>query len=90
MGKETVLFSSEEKINSQQAAAFLHQLADKIAERQVVLRQGDNELVLVLPDQLVLELKVEEELKSGREKRTLEIELEWFEGGEAEGSVTLG
>jgi amphi-Trp domain-containing protein len=90
MGKETVLFSSEERTDTQQAAAFLRQLADKIAARQVILRQGENELVLVLPDQLVLELKVEEELKSGREKRTLEIEFEWFEGGEAEGPVTLG
>jgi amphi-Trp domain-containing protein len=89
MAKETVLFSSEERTDSQQAAAFLHQLADKIAQRQVVLRQGDNELVLVLPDQLVLELKVEEELKSGREKRTLEIEFEWFEGDAAQGSVSL-
>jgi amphi-Trp domain-containing protein len=90
MGKETVLFSSEERTDSQQAAAFLRQLADKIAARQVILRQGENELVLTLPDHLILELKVEEELKGGKEKRTLEIEFEWIEGSVSEGPVTLG
>jgi amphi-Trp domain-containing protein len=90
MAKETVLFSSEERTNSQQAAAFLRQLADKIASGTVILRQGDNELVLNLPDHLILELKVEEEVKSGREKRTLEIEFEWLEGDAAQGPVSLG
>lgn len=90
MGKETVLFSSEERTDTQQAAAFLRQLADKIAARQVILRQGENELVLTLPDHLILELKVEEELKGGKEKRTLEIEFEWLEGGAAQGPVSLG
>jgi len=90
MGKETVLFSSEERTDSQRAAEFLRQLADKIAARQVILRQGDNELVLALPDHLILELKVEEEMKAGKEKRTLEIEFEWVEGCSAEGPVSLG
>jgi amphi-Trp domain-containing protein len=90
MGKETVLFSSEERTDIQKAAAFLRQLADKIAGRQVIFRQGENELVLIQPDHLILELKVEEELKSGREKRTLEIEFEWVEGDAAQGPVSLG
>lgn len=90
MGNETVLFSSEERVSAQQAAEFLRQLADKIVARQVILRQGESELVLTLPDQLVLELKVEEELKAGKGKRTLEIELEWMEGEPSQSPVALG
>jgi hypothetical protein len=29
-------------------------------------------------------------MKAGKEKRTLEIEFEWVEGGSAEGPVSLG
>lgn len=89
MGKETVLFASEERTDTQQAAELIRQLAEKIALKQVILRKGENQLVLNLPERLVLEIKVEEELKGDREKRSLEIELEWVEG-EGDAPVSLG
>lgn len=90
MARETVLFSSEERTDSQRVAAFLHQLADRIIAREIILRHGDRELALTLPGHLVLELKVEEELKEAGKKRSLEIEIEWVEGGAAQGPVSLG
>ena len=90
MGKEIVLFKSEERKDLGSVVTFLHQLADKLAENQVILRQGSEEIVIDVPDNVVLELKVEEEDKKGKMKRTLEVEIEWIEGDESGGVVTLG
>ena len=90
MGKEIVIFKSEERKDLASVVAFLHQLADKLAKNQVVLRQGSAEIVVDIPDNVILELKVEEEDKKGKLKRTFEIEIEWIEGDESGGIVTLG
>jgi amphi-Trp domain-containing protein len=90
MGKEIVLFKSEERKDLASVVTFLHQLADKLAKNQVILRQGSEEIVVDIPDNVVLELKVEEEDKKGKIKRTLEVEIEWIEGDESGGAVTLG
>lgn len=90
MAKEVVLFQSEEKQNLQSAADFLHQLADKLAQGQVVLRQGNQEVVLDIPHNIVLELKAEEEAKKRKTQRSLEVEIEWIVGDESGGAVTLG
>ena len=89
MGKEIVLFKSEERKDLASVVAFLHQLADKLAENQVILRQGSTEIVVNIPDNVILELKVEEEDKKGKMKRTLEVEIEWIEGDESGGVVSL-
>ena len=90
MGKEIVLFKSEERKDLASVVAFLHQLADKLAENQVILRQGSEEIVIDVPDNVVLELKVEEEDKKGKMKRTLEVEIEWIDGDDSGGAVSLG
>jgi amphi-Trp domain-containing protein len=90
MGRETILFSSEEKKDLQSVAAFLHQLADKLAGNQVILRQGADEIVVDIPNNVVLEIKVEEELKKNKTQQSLEIEIEWNVGEEAPGGVELG
>jgi len=90
MSKEIVLFSSEEKKDLQSVAAFLHQLADKLAQNQVILHKGGEEIKLEISNNVVLELKVEEEAKKGMTKRTFEIEIEWIDGDESGGTVTLG
>ena len=90
MGREIVLFKSEEKKDLPSVATFLRQLADKLDGNRVVLRQGTQEIVLDIPNNVVLELKAEEEDKKGKMKRTLEVEIEWIEGDESGGAVTLG
>ena len=90
MGKEIVLFSTEEKSDRASVAAFLRQLADKVAEGRVVLISGAEELVLDLPQNLVLEIKAEEEAKKNKVKHSLEVEIEWIPGDEGGGGVTLG
>lgn len=90
MGKEIVLFKSEERKSIQSVAEFLHQLADKLAENKIILRRGAEEIQVNIPDNVILELKVEEETKKGKTQHSLEIEIEWIEGDESGGVVTLG
>ena len=90
MAKEIVLFKSEERKDLQSVSAFLNRLADRLAHNQVILRRGVEELALDIPNNVVLEIKVEEEDKKGKTKRTLEIEIEWIDGDDSGGAVTLG
>ncbi len=79
---ETVLFKSETKKDVHAVADFLHQLADKIAAQEVVLKQGADELKLIIPSTVVFELKVKEKTKPTKPqvKKVFEVELEWLEG----------
>ncbi len=89
MGKEKVLFSSEEKRSRSDVAAFLRALAEKLETGKVVLQQGEQSLALDIPGNLTLEIKAEEEDKRTKTKYSLEVELEWYPGEKA-GGVTLG
>ena len=87
MGMEKVLFKSEEKKSAAEAAAILRTIADKVEEGKLLLKQGNSECSLSIPSSLVVEIKVEEELKR-KLKRSLEIEIEWIEG-EDQGEVQI-
>jgi amphi-Trp domain-containing protein len=72
-------------------AAFLQQLADKIGEGHVVLRQGQQEVTLDLPQNLVLEIQVEDEDKKSKGiQHSLEIEIKWFDDDGSSGPLQLG
>lgn len=83
---EEILFKSEEPKTRSDAASFLRQLADKVEAGSVTLRQGDAEQRVDIPQRLVLETKLEREVKRGGEKMSLEVELEWRPGGPEGGS----
>ncbi len=82
---EVVLFKSEEKKSISEVAAILRQIADKVERGEVVLTRGSEEVRLKIPSNVTLELKVEEETKRVT-KKSLEIEIEWPEGADDEGS----
>lgn len=91
MGKETRLFKSEERKNRSDVSTFLHHLADKVEEGQVLLRQGQEEITLNLPHNLILEIQVEDEDKKRKGiQHSLEIEIKWFDDGSVGGSLELG
>lgn len=91
MGREKRLFKSEEKKNRTDVSAFLHQLADKIGEGQVILRQGQEELSLEVPHNLILEIQVEDEDKKRKGiQHSLEVEIKWFDSDAAGGPLELG
>jgi amphi-Trp domain-containing protein len=90
MGKETRLFKSQERRNRAEVSGFLHQLADRLEEGTVTLRQGEEELILELPHNLVLEIQVEDEDKKRKGiQHSLEIEIKWFDDDAAGGPLEL-
>ena len=89
MGRETVLFKSEEKKASSDIANTLRQIADKIDDGTMILKQGSEEITLEFPKNMVLELKIEEEQGKKRLKKSFEIELEWIIGEEQSDGATI-
>jgi len=91
MGREVRLFKSEERKDRSEVSRFLHHLADKVAEGDVVLSHGREELSLSLPSNVILEVQAEDEEKGARgTQHSLEVEIKWFdEGDEGEGTLEL-
>ncbi|NBD34533.1 MAG: amphi-Trp domain-containing protein, partial [Chloroflexi bacterium] len=61
--KKRILFKSKERRDLQSVSAFLHQLADKLAEGEVLLRQGADEVSIAVPGNLRMSLKAKEKVK---------------------------
>jgi amphi-Trp domain-containing protein len=90
MGKEIKLFKSEEPKNRSEVSAFLHQIADKIEEGNVVLRKAGEEITLEMPHHLILEIEVEDEDKKNKGiQHSLEIEIKWFDDDMSSGPLKL-
>lgn len=92
MGRETILFKTEEKMTRRLAADLLRQVADKIDTGNVTLRQGEQKSVtLKLPDQVEVQIKAEKEVGRRKTKKKLELEIEWNVGGQKnKGAFSLG
>ena len=89
MGREKRLFKSQERKSRADVSSFLHQLADKISKGNVVLSQGGEDLTLQLPENLILEVQVEDEEKGKKGiQHSLEVEIKWFDN-EQGGSLEL-
>ena len=90
MGRETRLFKTEERKNRSDVSNFLHQLADKVSNGQVVLSRGSEEITLQLPHNLILEIQVEDEEKGTKGiQHSLEVEIKWFDNDQQSGSLEL-
>ncbi|MFO7803100.1 MAG: amphi-Trp domain-containing protein [Desulfovermiculus sp.] len=93
MGWETKLFKSEERKVRSDVSAFLHQLADKVGAGQVSLRQGQEKITVEMPQNVTLELQVEDEDKGIKgTQHSLKIEIKWFDQddqGDSGGAVQL-
>lgn len=88
MGREKVLYKSEMPRTLAEVSDFLRQLAQWLEGRRIAFGEGEQQTVIEIPEQVVLEIKIEEEgggLK--RLKRSLEVEIEWMEGEAAAGSI---
>lgn len=89
MGRETRLFKSQDRKSRTDVSNFLHQLADKISNGSVVLSQGAEEITLQIPQDLILEVQVEDEEKGTKGiQHSLEVEIKWFDNGQG-GSLEL-
>jgi len=87
--EEKTLLESETKKTASEVASFLRKLSNMIEKRIITLKHGEKVLTLALPENITLEIEVEEEGKGDKVKRSLEIELEWYEGELAEDALEL-
>ena len=85
---EKILFKSEEPKNLKEAADILRQIADKVETGNVVLKKGNQEVNILIPPKVVVEIEAEEKFKKGQIKKSLEIEIEWIEG-EGQDDMTI-
>jgi amphi-Trp domain-containing protein len=91
MGKEIRLFKSEERKSRAETVAFLQQIAEKIQSGEIILRQGQEELMLHIPEKVILEIQVEDEDKKTKGiQHSLEIEIKWFDDDMQNGPLELG
>ncbi len=91
MGKETVLFKTEEKMSRSAAADLLRQVADKLDNGKVILKQGEKKVGLKIPGRVEVEIKAEKEVGRKKIKKKLELEIEWLVGGNKDkGTFSLG
>ena len=80
MAKKTKVFKSKDRKSRTEVSAFLHQLADRISSGRLMLRQGKEEVTLELPNSMILEIDVEDQVKKVKGlEHTIEIEITWFE-----------
>lgn len=81
MARKIKLFQSKERKSREEASALLRELADKISEGSVILKQGEEQTTLELPQNIIFEIDAKEKRKNGQNvKQKLEIELSWIEG----------
>ncbi len=78
---EETVFKSEQRVSRDQAVGKLEQITDKLREGGLELSSGADSVSLEVPDELELEVKVEEDSRDG--EISLEIELEWSTAGDS-------
>ena len=89
MGRETVLFKSEEKKSRSEIAEILRMLASKVEKGEMGLRNDAGSVDLEFPENMTLEIKAEEEV-NGKTKHSLEIEMEWIVGSGNQLGLVIG
>lgn len=83
---KNILVDYEEKLSREQVATLLETIAAKIKEDgSFTLKLGQEEQQVQLPETVTLEVELEE--KNG--EYSLEFELEWREGEESGGTLTI-
>jgi amphi-Trp domain-containing protein len=89
MARKRTLIRSKERRSTQEIAAFLRQLADRLEENEITLQRGDEEIRLEVPDRVTLKLRVKEKAKRRGTKHQLKLALRWTNGEKSGGFVKL-
>jgi amphi-Trp domain-containing protein len=89
MAKKNTLIKSKERRSTQDIAAFLRQLADRLEQNEITLQRGDEAISLEVPDRVTLKLKVKEKTKKRATKHQLKLALRWKNGEKSGGFVEL-
>ncbi len=91
MAKKIKLFRHKTFKNKAEVSEFLKELGRKIDEGQVILKQTPEDLVLVIPDHMSLNVKVNKKKKPAKGTRhKMTIKLTWVESNHQEDPLALG
>lgn len=82
---EEVLFKTEQSHSREEIATYLRSVADRLdGSGDLTLSSGGDSVELAIPDRPTFEVKAERET-NGSTELSVEFELEWKEGQDAEG-----
>jgi amphi-Trp domain-containing protein len=89
---EETLFKNESKQHRADVAAYLRSVADKLeGDGELTLTAGTQSLDISVPARLEFEVKAERETSGTADtgEVSLELELEWSEGDEPDGELSI-
>ena len=90
---EELLFKFEQRMDRSEIADYLRTVADTLeADDSLTLEAGDDSVTLSPPARPEFEVKAERETSSsgGPAELSIEFELEWNEGEDDDGDLTIG
>jgi amphi-Trp domain-containing protein len=80
VAKKNTLIKSKERRTTEDVAAFLRQLADRLEQHEIALQRADEEISLEVPKRVTFKLKVKEKVEKGQTDHQLKMTLRWQEG----------
>ena len=91
MAKKTKLFRHKTRKSKEQVGEFLQELGQKIIEGEVILKQNPQDLVLEMPHNMSLKLKVNKKKKPSKGTwHTMSIKFSWYDSDHQEDPLALG
>jgi amphi-Trp domain-containing protein len=89
MAEKKALYQSEEFISKAEFSEILKKIAEKIEKNELVFQQNGKDIPVQIPDNAKLEVSLTEKIKKNIKKMSLEIELDWDEGGKLSSGVRI-
>lgn len=90
MTRKNILLKSKDRRALLSVASFLQELGKRLEEGKVTLHQGSEEIVIEVPDDVLLSVKAKEKTRKRGMKHTFAVQITWFDGDKRGGGVTLG
>ena len=75
--QKKMLFNNKSLMKSTDLAVFLHTIADKVAEKKIVIQEEGNETCIELPEELIFQMKAKEATSKKGIKHSVALKLKW-------------
>lgn len=79
MSSKNVLYESKDMRLRYDVAVALHRIADGIADGTIHIKDDYGSVCMAVDDKVKFEVEIEEKVKSEGIKRSIELEIEWYE-----------
>ena len=77
--QKKMLFDNKTLKKTTDLAGFLHTIADKIAQKKVVIQENGNEICIELPEELTLQMKAKEVASKKGVKHSVILKFGWMD-----------